>query len=573
MALTEQQIDYVMHMGVDQIMRFIHEGRVNFPDDLKKYSKDPKFIEIQNRLANMPDPEAIRAWDELKPLLESNTNPNQAIQELNRFINRFADSPSSKAMLEQARQHLATLTSAIEADDWNNIDNQSITALLSHRRKYPGTCHEAEIDNTVWELIDKGNPAEINRYSHEFPNGLHNHECADYLAAQQLWSGVSTDADPVTVNDYIYEQSSSPFIPQAHKLMTELKAAEIKKMKDNPGTYNLEWLQLLLNEKIFDRNELLRALVCTPNTLNFIENPPPLPKIEQKGDTDPQVHEGATDVFLFGIPSSGKTCVLMGLLGATEFSYDNAAAGTGGQYADDLKIFREHGKAPGRTYGNFVTQIQGSIRPDNNPDVVYPVNLIEMSGEEFAMKIAYNADNEVNFESMGTGATRLLTSGNTKVIFIVIDPTANGVITISTQRSDGSSVTKVVQQDIVISKIVNMLKRNPKVLKRTNAIHFIMTKADKLGEREDRDAIAVERVQTLYRRTIDDLKGICREKSINMTSNGAPLLYTFSLGNFYIGDLFEYDATDSNKIMDGLKSMCQGRRSSGFFSQVKSSVN
>lgn len=572
MALTDQQIDYVMHMSVDTIMQFITEGRVVFPDDLKRYNKDAKFLEIQHRLANMPDQEAIHAWDEVKKLSSDSTQTQRAMQELTRFINRFSDSPSSRDMVDEARARLADLTKAIEAEDWNNVDLESVNSLLGHRRKYPTTSHESDIDNTVWELIDKGSLTEVNRYMNEFPNGLHYHECADIIKAQQMWLEISTYPDLVTLNDYVNEVSDSPFIPQAMELIAKLKKDAVKEMKDNPGAYSLEWLKTLMAEKIFERNELLQALVCTPKTLKFVENPPKLPDIEQKSNTTPEINEGATDVFLFGIPSSGKTCVLMGMLGATEFTYDNSD-GNGGQYADCLKMFRENCKAPGRTYGNFVTQIQGVIRPENDSQICYPINLIEMSGEEFAMKIVYNESDNINLESMGTGATRLLTSNNRKVIFIVIDPTINGTIELTTQKADGSSVTRVVQQDIVISKIVNMLQHNKNVLKRTNAIHFIMTKSDKLGDRDDRDRVAVERVQTLYRQTINNLKLMCSEYSINATSNGSPLLYTFSLGQFYVCDLFEYDATDSNKIMDALKSMSQAKKAKGFFNQMKTALN
>ena len=58
---------------------------------------------------------------------------------------------------------------------------------------------------------------------------------------------------------------------------------------------------------------------------------------------------------------------------------------------------------------------------------------------------------------MGTGATKLLTSDNRKIIFIVIDPTADGLIKLSSTLKDGSPITRIVEQDIIITKMVNML--------------------------------------------------------------------------------------------------------------------
>lgn len=573
MPLTEQQLEIIIRQSVEKIQLHITEGRVKFPDDLIKYKNTPKFKEIERRMANMPDPEATRTWNTLKAKADNGDTSEALISELTRFVNLYSTKSGCRTITDLARSLLSDLTTAIESDDWNALDKNSVPNLLAHRRKYPSTSHESEIDTLVWELSDHSRPAEIKRYLNEFPSGLHRNECDAILEAQELWKGVSTDPDLITLSDYIQEEPGSPFINDALNLIDDLKFQEIEKMKENPGKYELNNLSMLLENGIFNCDELIGAGVCTPRTMEFINKPPELPDIEQEGNPSPIIHHGSTDVFLFGIPSSGKTCVLMGLLGADEFSYDNASEGKGGEYADNLKLYRDHGKAPGRTYGNFVTQIPGNIYPSAEQDITYPVNLIEMSGEEFAMKIAYNPDNAIDFEDMGTGATRLLTSDNKKVIFIVIDPTADGLIKISTERDDGSSATKIVKQEIVISRIVNMLAKNPSVLKRTNAIHFIMTKADTIGSREDRELIAVERIRNLYRHTIHNLKSLCREYGINQTSDNVPLLYTFSLGNFYVGDLFEYDVKDANKIMESLKSMCQGEKRKTFFSKLKKAVN
>lgn len=573
MALTEQQVDNIMHQSVEKIMLHISQGRIIFPDDLKKYSNDPKFKEIERRIESIPDPAATAQWATLKAKAANDAASTTLAAELTAFVNRYSANSGCAPMVTQARDLLAKMTQSVEGDDWDNVDRQSVNALLAHRRKYPTTAHEVEIDNLVWELLDLSMPAEVRRYIAEFPAGVHRGECDSLLEAQDLWKGVATDPDLLTVSDYIHEMPSSPFFDDAVKLVTDLKRREIDKMKENPGKYDVRDLTMLLDNDIFTEDELIDAGVATQSTIKFIANPEELPDIEQVANDNPVIHSGATDVFLFGIPSSGKTCVLMGLLGATDFAYDNATEGRGGDYADSLKVYRDKGKAPGRTYGNFVTQIPGKIYSQGGDGLTYPINLIEMSGEEFAMKIAYNSANTVNFEDMGTGATKLLSSGNPKVIFIIVDPTADGLIKISTNKDDGTEQTKIVQQDIVINKIVNMLSKNTSVLKRTNAIHFIMTKADTLGDREERENESVKRISSLYRHTINNLKELCREYGINATSQHAPMLFTFSLGTFYVGDLFEYDVQDADKIMDSLKSMSQAQRKKGFFSTVKGTVN
>lgn len=575
MALTEQQVNMVMSQSVEQIKKYIADGLVRFPDDLARFKDRPnfkaKYNAIEKALTDMPEPAAVERWKEIAQIPSSDTPLLTAA--LSEFINRYGAYTGNGSMVTEARNRLAMLTVETEHGDWEATDRKSITSLLSHRRKYPSTSHETDIDNLVWELTDTGNASQINRYIQEFPNGLHRSEAQDMLGAQELWKGVSTDADPVTVSDYIMEEPGSPFIPKATELLTELKRNEITKMLENPGTYKVDFLKLLIAENIFTQDELIANGVCTEKTYGILSSKEEeLPDIEQKENSDPVIAKGATDVFLFGIPSSGKTCVLMGLLGSRNFAYDNAAEGMGGTYADNLSIYRRHNKAPGRTYGNFVAQIQGVVRKDNS-EVTYPINLIEMSGEEFAMKIALNPEGLVDFEDMGTGATKILTSDNRKIIFIVIDPTADGLIKLSSTLKDGSTITRIVEQDIIITKMVNMLIKNPKVLRKTNAIHFILTKSDTLGSRDVRDKIAVDRIKQLYGKTIITLRDICKAYSINKSTDYQPSLFTFSLGDFYVGDLFEYDSYDADKLMNIVTSMAQGRKEKGFFNSIQTKMS
>lgn len=560
-----------MHLPVPQILQYIEDGRIVFPDDLRKYSHHPKYKEIAARFASLPDPAAMAQYADLKTMVDSDSSNPDLARRIASFVNQYASSEPMKERVAEMKQILVNLTAAVEEDDWNAVDLNSVHALLMHRRRYPATVHEMEIDRKVWALIDKSRASDVRRYMAEFPSGIHRVECDPLLEAQELWTGVSTDPDLVTLRDYIEEEIASPFQDDARALFDSLKVSEVDMMRDNPGKYKADTLKLYLKNDIFSEDELVDAGVVTPNVLKMLNNPPRLEDIEQKPTDNIEVERGATDIFLFGIPSSGKTCVLTGLLGAKEFYYDNSTLG--GDYADQLKTYRDFGKAPGRTYGNFVTRITGKIRPLDPEMPVFPINLIEMSGEEFAMDIAYNAAKTNDFESMGTGATRLLTGGNQKVIFIVIDPSASGLIRLATQRPDGTTETRTVKQDIVINKIVNMLAKNPSVLKRTNAIHFIMTKADTIGDSDTREEVAVERIKALYGQAILTLKELAQKYSFNVTTDYKPFLFTFSLGRFYVGDFYEYDSSDADKIMNALKSMVQGEKTRGFFDTIKGKIN
>lgn len=568
---TDNEINHVMHQPVPKILKYIEDGYVSFPDDFKNFKNHPKYKEIASRFASMPDPQALQLYASLKAEMESGVVSDELAGRMSSFIAQYAPVDALADKVTDMRRMLGEITGGAEAADWEKVDKESLHSLLMHRKRYPATTHEYEIDKLVWQLSDKSRESDVRRYMTEFPSGVHRVECDSLLEHQDLWLRVKTDPDPVTLSDYIAEEVMSPFRDDAIGLFDILKSMELDKMRSNPGKYNSDTLKIYLDNGIFTKEELIREGVASETSIEMLNNPPGLEPIEQTPYVEVPVQHGATDIFLFGIPSSGKTCVLTGMLGASEFSYDNSTLG--GDYADQLKSYRDYGKTPPSTFSQFVAQIVGKIRPSEPGIPMFPINLIEMAGEDFAMNIAYNPEKTTDFESMGTGATQLLTTSNPKVIFIVIDPSASGLIRLATTRADGSTEKRTVQQDMVINKIVNMLEKNPQVLKRTNAIHFIMTKADTIGPREDREDIAVERIKRLYGQAVSTIKELSAKYSINVTTNYAPLLFTFSLGRFYVGDYYEYDPTDADKIVNALKSMVQGEKDAKFFANLKKLIN
>ena len=135
-----------------------------------------------------------------------------------------------------------------------------------------------------------------------------------------------------------------------------------------------------------------------------------------------------TDVYFFGLPVSGKTSLLMGLTGAEGKGCNIKFKAKGGSYAQALKKYVEAGVMPYSCPSNFISIVSAMIeekRMGRNEKEVYwnhEINFVEMSGEEFANKIANN-DKTVSLADMGEGTLNLLRNNNRKVFFIIVDPT------------------------------------------------------------------------------------------------------------------------------------------------------
>lgn len=86
-----------------------------------------------------------------------------------------------------------------------------------------------------------------------------------------------------------------------------------------------------------------------------------------------------------------------------------------------------------------------------------------------------------------------------------------------------------------------------------------MTKADVLGNEVEREDKALSIFNNKYGGDIlNPLIDLCKEYSINTNTRFCPKLYTFSLGTFYVGGLYEYEPTDSNKLVKAIQnSTCE----------------
>jgi hypothetical protein len=200
-----------------------------------------------------------------------------------------------------------------------------------------------------------------------------------------------------------------------------------------------------------------------------------------------------------------------------------------------------------------------------------------MAGETFAFKVANNPEREVSLSDMGNGTAELLSNNNRKVFFLIIDPTAESVsFNHFVNTPEGRRLVKTnVNQRITLNKMINLMEmpQNEEIMKKVDYLHIIVTKADELAaDYDSRNNKALELFQSKYDRLLEPIQRLCKKYGINRSTNGAPLLYTFSLGNFYAGGIYQYNDHDSNKLAN-LLSQTIGKREQTFWDRFRNAVN
>lgn len=593
MALTELQrkrlIEGINNLPINTILSYFQSGEICFTDVPNISAERREYI--QQQLDQMPNPQEQREWAEIQSNL---INPSQELlNKIASYVRKWEGTrpagnhvDEAREMYNQVEQTIVAQAEELEKADWANVNPFSQTDLIGHLTKYPNTVHKQEIDDAIWSLINKENVQELQNYKVLLPQGSHIQDAQSLLNSIVDWSNVKNTNDIFVVNDYIKRNPNTPFIQQAQILMMGLKQNEKQLMRTRPNEYDVSRLMRLLDEKIVTEQELILDKVVTQNvldTLRYTDVNADLPDIRKAIESShAECKDGFTDVFFFGVPSTGKTCVLMGMSRSNSL-HINLASG-GGDYASALQQYTDVGVTVPRTPGTFVTTLEATISKANE-DSVHKINLVEMSGEEFAFGIANNADHVFTFEDMGSGATELLKNNNRKVFFLIIDPTAN-VVRINREIIDGydeqtgSPITRleycVVNQRTLIQKMVNLFETpgNAEIMKKVDSIHIIMTKSDTLGNPVEREEKAYKIFQEKFGGDIlEPLIELCKEYNINAQTKFHPKLFTFSLGTFYIGGLYEYEQNDSNRLVKAIRNSTHGMKKKTWWDRLKETVN
>ena len=563
--------------------------------------RDPKELELWNQIVDTPrnTPEAIQevqrkvsGYIQIFPnapmIREARELMNRLPKELDELINKIQEDKEKEEIERKKKEALAR-----EQRDWEMVERGNYNALQTYKAKYPQSVHLDELDDLMW-LNTKNvmNYHSLSRYLSDWPCGRHAEEANQAVTESSEWEEVKRSGDLFRVDDYRDNHPNSQYINEVNALYFKLRDEELAKMKENPSEYSKDDVEKLIAADIFTKWQLEDEGLITDESWEMLQLDRSLfPNITEYQFEDPNLEApaGCTDIYLFGTPGTGKTCLLMGLTGANGSrdqrgqSYTLNMRTQGGPYASALQQYVSAGITPGRTYGTFVTTINGQVNEVDKKGRIlnHRINLVEMSGEEFALRIADNK--EVSLSNMGTGATNLLSNENRKVFFIIVDASKEKVkceYIEQVKDAEGNVIDerirkKYIWQLDILNKFVGLfeLPENQEIMKRVDAIHFVVTKADMLGEKNVRKEKARDLLLNTYAGPVEQLKNYCRlTKRINYSTDYRPLVFTFSLGKFYLGDVFIYDNEDTIRIVDTIRLVTGSTKEKSWWDKLKATL-
>lgn len=176
----------------------------------------------------------------------------------------------------------------------------------------------------------------------------------------------------------------------------------------------------------------------------------------------PSMKEGRTDLYFVGVPGSGKSTMLAGLLKTAtddgKLLPDPSSNNAGSVYQTNLITDLNRGVLPNATIVGSYNYVALSLKDDKGKK--HPLNIVEIPGENYV-----NMFNNAEVE----GILQNIKNNNKKILVFVIDSLAH-----DTNYSDSDSP---LDQNQAYTNILQMFKTNG-ILEKTDAIYLVANKFD-----------------------------------------------------------------------------------------------
>ena len=486
--------------------------------------------------------EALRLAENLDWM---NVRNSSSAQEVDRFLALIQRGRYSTARQADALDLRKSLENKVVFDEWEKIQ---VSASDTERR--------SRLEDFVYRYANSTNP-DIAELVEKAQNDIKRLEDAE--EARRDWLDAS-EVDTVSIYlDFIKAHPYSEYREEAQERIDSKKGELLQRMRTEPFSFSREDMHELISSKVFSVKELVDETdILTDRAYNHIKKYPtliseqrPLPVSEYE---NPVSQPGNTDIIFFGVPGSGKTCVLAGLLslsGRHGFSFDPKGPGGGGSYALDLRNYARQSMLPPATDQAHIQIIDAEIVDDRN--VTHPVSFIEMSGEHTAQFASLGATDSLDY--LGPGAAGVLSSGNPKMIFFVIDPVNEKEI----RLKNGTQQLHLMQSD-VLACVCSLLEKNPKMMKNVSGIQIILTKSDTLGDYVDGDVIRNVLESQDYGQVLRSLERLRQKYNVNRQTGFEIGIYPFSVGDFMPGDVYTFNNRDSLTILRVIQQNTTGIR-------------
>ena len=476
-----------------------------------------------------------------------------------------------------------------EEEDWISAKTSgNIGSLEQYLSTYPDGSHRAEARNLIlsiqeaeerkvsanaWDSVDKNSIQALRSFCEENPDDIHCVEAKkliNKLRREELIGfdieslikrvkNIQADKAVINTDDEIYKTivgyldrgkiKHSDLLEMLKADHNILRASVVNMLLDN-GYLDYDDFETIGINRLF-----ISHLVNGETSQGFA--------IPRKLD---QINKLSTEIYFWGIPSSGKSCALGAILSvagnghvAKSMSQDNDCQGYG--YMTRLAaLFKSNDKVgtlPEST--SIYSTYEMGFDLEDIDGAVHPLTCVDLAGE--LVRCMYKSDANEAMSDDEIGALDTLTNvlidnrtKNRKLHFFVLEFGADD------RKYEG------LTQNVYLDGALRYIERTGIFKDDTDAIYLMITKVDKAkAEKGQLSAVLRDYISEYYGGFYNGLVKICRDWEIN---SGNVEIVPFSLGQVCFQDYCLFDEKPAGnvvrKLLERSKGFKNGKLQKGF---------
>ena len=516
MPRKEDILENVDQYTAEQLVRYITEGIVTFQelcDDTDGEFSASKRKEVKHKLESGDSEE----WEKVQK--------EKTVESVERYLSAFpngqfrSQARALKAQLEKKEQDDILKSTSNEA--WSIVDKSDINALRQFVREYPDSNNVNEANNLINALLLD----EIMGVDAETLVS----QIAQFQTDQSLTPAQKDNNIIDTIERFINEKiiSKDEFLKKIAEDHNLLNAGVVKRLI-NKGTISVADLLGINIDRLF-----IQKMFNGESAQSF-STPEKLEKINKQ----------STEVYFWGIPSSGKSCALGAILsvaasGRVARSMDPDTESQGYGYMMKLINLFQNGEVGTLMEGTSVDSFyeMGFDLVDNDSKI-HPITCIDMAGELMRCMFKANAGDPMSEtdEIMLDTMTKVLIdnrSTNRKMHIFVIEYGAE------------NRLYEGLPQRVYLEGAVSYIKNTGIFRKDTDAIYIMITKADK-AKNATRETFT-DYINDKYLGFYNGLEQICKDNEIN---KGKVEKIAFSLGDVCFQNYCRFNSRPAENVVN-----------------------
>lgn len=522
MNTKDNILDNLTHYKPNQLAEFLEQGTITWEEMRETGNLTPNLRKAIEEQINNSE---YNEWSNA-----SSVNTREAYKE---YLQKYPTGKFADDARDRISAFVAEANKVQVEDDWNSLDKTDIDALRDFIRENPGNQHITEAR------------AIINKLQREKRRGN-----GTRLVISAIRDGYNSNRPDLKI----------PELLKSYLDAGRISSRDIAQVigEDN-NIMEAEIVQSLCNEGIIEYDDLENIsgidTIFVDKLMDFqssdVPDLPPARTLES-------IKKDYTEVYFWGIPSSGKTCALGAIMSAAKNGTNVKAMHPDGncqgaaymmQLAD---LFNPEAVSvlPPRTDVQDTYEMRFTLVGEDGRE--HKLAFIDLSGELFTcMHLKASGlpfERQEQEDAINTLDNILIKNrtNNRKIHFFVVEYGAQ------------DKKIRNMSQDSYLQAAISYIKEMDIFDEFTDGVYLIVTKADKAKVDDSQlGAHLANYIETYYKGLYGGLVDICEKKEIN---GGVVSRFPFSIGKVCFQNLCMFDKEWTHRIIEEIKDRSYAER-------------